>query len=264
MGYRADQRGIAVGLVTITTTIVGAVFGGWLTTLAGLQALVVDLWIPPALFQHRLLHPVDSRQARGAGVICSNRIRVADVEHGHRCILRAAAPADRNDSRRLNAPSFPACSRCLASSPRPITGFAVAAIGWSSFFLTTLVIGVPGLLMLNRFAPFGVREPQFEHEAGSVPPAAAVSGLVRPGLTQRHSVWRSARRSCFAVLDAMDKECAPTPDHGFDVASALWRLTHPADPGGWVQIVGILTFALVGGMFIAATRVRRAESQASR
>ena len=29
MGYNADQRGVALGLITITTTIVGAVCGGW-------------------------------------------------------------------------------------------------------------------------------------------------------------------------------------------------------------------------------------------
>ena len=42
MGYNADQRGIAVGLITLTTTMVGAVFGGWVTTLAGLGHA---LWI---------------------------------------------------------------------------------------------------------------------------------------------------------------------------------------------------------------------------
>jgi PAT family beta-lactamase induction signal transducer AmpG len=138
----------------------------------------------------------------------------------------------------------------------PITGFAVAAIGWSSFFLTTLVIGVPGLLMLHRFAPFGVREPQFEHEAGAVPPAA-ISGLLRPGLSAALGLAIGAAL-LLAVLDAMDK-VRSTPEAGFDIAGALWRLTHPVDPGGWVQIAGILTFALVGGMFIAATRVRRAD-----
>ena len=49
-----------------------------------------------------------------------------------------------------------------------------------------------------------------------------------------------------------------TPPAAFDVGAALWRLSHPADVGGWVQIVGILAFAVVGGMFIAAARVRRA------
>jgi PAT family beta-lactamase induction signal transducer AmpG len=34
MGYNADQRGVAVGLITLVTTMVGAVFGGWVTTLA--------------------------------------------------------------------------------------------------------------------------------------------------------------------------------------------------------------------------------------
>jgi hypothetical protein len=53
-----------------------------------------------------------------------------------------------------------------------------------------------------------------------------------------------------------------TPPAPFDFGAALWRIGHPADAGGWLTIVGILAFAIVGGMFIAATRVRRAASSA--
>ena len=262
MGYNADQRGIAVGLITITTTIVGAVFGGWLTTLAGLGH---SLWIFGFLqlfsnIGYYILSILGKPVAPALYAATGFELLTSGMGTGAFSVLLL-----RLTEKRFSATQY-ALFSSLFALPRvvagPITGFAVAAIGWSSFFLTTLVIGVPGLLMLNRFAPFGVREPQFEHEAGSVPPAAAVSGLVRPGLTAAFGLAIGAAL-LLAVLDAMDK-VRSTPDHGFDVASALWRLTHPADPGGWVQIVGILTFALVGGMFIAATRVRRAESRASR
>ena len=111
--------------------------------------------------------------------------------------------------------------------------------------------------MLNRFAPLGVREPQFEHEDEPAV-SAPVSGLLRPGLTAALGLGIGAVL-LLAVLDAMDK-VRTAPGTGFDIVAAMWRLTHPADPGGWVQIFGILAFAIVGGMFIAATRVRRART----
>jgi len=261
MGYNADQRGIALGLITITTTIVGAVFGGWVTTLAGLGH---SLWIfgflqlfsnvgyyilailgrpvPTALFAATGFELLTSGMGTGAFTVLLLRLT----------------------EKRFSATQY-ALFSSLFALPRvvagPITGFAVAAIGWPSFFLTTLVIGVPGLVMLNRFAPFGVREPQFEHEGEPVP-STTMSGLLRPGITAATGLAIGAAL-LVAVLDAMDKARA-TPAAGFDIAGALWRLTHPADPGGWVQMLGILAFAIVGGMFIAATRVRRAESRATR
>jgi uncharacterized membrane protein len=54
-----------------------------------------------------------------------------------------------------------------------------------------------------------------------------------------------------------------TPPVGFYIGAAIWRLFHPADVGGWVQIVGILAFALVGGLFIAASRAKQARAASS-
>jgi PAT family beta-lactamase induction signal transducer AmpG len=41
----------------------------------------------------------------------------------------------------------------------PLTGFLAAAVGWPTFFLTTIVLGLPGLVMLARFVQPGVSEP---------------------------------------------------------------------------------------------------------
>src|SRR5688500_19663648 len=46
-------------------------------------------------------------------------------------------------------------------------GFMVYALGWETFFWTTLFFGIPGLLMLARFVPWGAREPQFTVEERS-------------------------------------------------------------------------------------------------
>jgi PAT family beta-lactamase induction signal transducer AmpG len=40
----------------------------------------------------------------------------------------------------------------------PLSGFLVNAMGWKAFFWLTIVAGIPGLLLLHRFAPFGVSE----------------------------------------------------------------------------------------------------------
>jgi hypothetical protein len=141
----------------------------------------------------------------------------------------------------------------------PITGFAVNAIGWSNFFLATLVIGIPGLLMLHRFAPFGMREPQFEHDERTV--TAPTSGLL--GLSITAAVGLTVVGALLvALLDAMQATRA-NPPAAFDIGAAIWRLSHPADVGGWVQIVGIVAFAIVGGLFIAATRAKRTQAASS-
>ncbi|MCB0308462.1 MAG: hypothetical protein KDD48_03750, partial [Bdellovibrionales bacterium] len=52
----------------------------------------------------------------------------------------------------------------LFSLPRvftgPITGYLVYAAGWKVFFLITMVSGIPGLMLLQRFSPFGEKDPQ--------------------------------------------------------------------------------------------------------
>jgi len=163
---------------------------------------------------------------------------------------------------RLTEKRFSATQYALFSSlfalPRvlagPITGFAVAALGWSTFFIATLVVGVPGLLMLNRFVPFGVREPEFDDPAEGATPSQ-VGALVRPGLVSAVALAVGAT-ALLAVLDAMER-MRTEPTAPFDVWTAVRRISHPADVGGWVQVVGIAAFAIVGALFMTAVYARR-------
>jgi PAT family beta-lactamase induction signal transducer AmpG len=136
----------------------------------------------------------------------------------------------------------------------------VDAMGWSIFFLATIVIGIPGLVMLGRFVPIGVRDPDFDDRGSRTRPVPShASGLVAPGLMAA-AVLTVVAGLLVALLDAMQTMRGTTP-MPFDFGAAMWRLTHPADVNGWLQIVGILAFALVGGMFIAAARVRKTAEQ---
>jgi hypothetical protein len=65
-----------------------------------------------------------------------------------------------------------------------------------------------------------------------------------------------------AMLDAMQATRA-NPPAAFDIGAAIWRLVNPTNVGGWVQIAGILAFALVGGLFIGATRAKQARAAGS-
>jgi MFS transporter, PAT family, beta-lactamase induction signal transducer AmpG len=253
MGYNADQRGVALGVVTLTTTIVGAVFGGWVTTLAGLGHALwffgfLQLFSNIGYYVISILGgPVPSVLYVAAGF----EFLASGMGTGAFSVLLL-----RLTEKRFSATQY-ALFSSLFALPRvvagPITGFAVNEMGWSAFYLATLAVGIPGLLMLHRFVPLGVREPDFEREERAAP--APVSGLLGPGLVAALGLTVVAA-ILVAVLNAMQAMRA-TPPAAFDIGAELWRLSHPADVGGWLQVGGILAFAVVGGLFIAATRARR-------
>ena len=137
----------------------------------------------------------------------------------------------------------------------PIAGFAVDAMGWGPFFLSTLVMGVPGLVMLARFVPLGVREPEFTVEELPEQAPLGASGLAA------RAVIGAVASGAFALvmvaaLAAM-KAMRDQPAHVFDFRLALWQILTPASIGDWVQAAGIVAFALIGGLFVAAVAAAR-------
>jgi PAT family beta-lactamase induction signal transducer AmpG len=253
MGYSADQRGIALATIGVAGTIVGAFLGGWVTTLFGLGHA---LWIFGVLqlfsnVGYYVLSILGQPHVPAMYAATGFELLTSGMGTGAFSVLLL-----RLTEKRFSATQY-ALFSSLFALPRvlagPITGFAVAALGWPTFFLTTLVVGVPGLLMLNRFAPLGIREPAFEDpvEGNTLSPAG---GLLRPGLISAAALAVGST-ALLSVLDAMDR-VRTQPGAPFDVSAAFWRISHPADAGGWVQLVGIAAFAIVGGMFIAAARAR--------
>ena len=255
MGYNADQRGVALATIGVTGTVVGAFLGGWVTTLAGLGHA---LWIFGFLqlfsnIGYYLLSILGGPNVPAMYAATGFELLTSGMGTGAFSVLLL-----RLTEKRFSATQY-ALFSSLFALPRvlagPITGFAVSALGWPTFFLTTMVVGVPGLMMLGRFVPLGVREPDFEIETLPTAPATT-SGLLGRGIAAG-AVLAIGAALVLAVLDAMETMRAK-PAVGFDFSAALWRLSDPADVGGWLQLVGIMAFAVVGGMFIAATRARQA------
>jgi PAT family beta-lactamase induction signal transducer AmpG len=138
----------------------------------------------------------------------------------------------------------------------PITGFMVDAIGWSAFFLSTLVLGIPGLVMLARFVPPGVREPVFaiEEVRRTASPPSTASLALRGAIGA--VVVGTGSFALVALLDAL-KVMRDNPAVGFSLGPALFRAANPVGITDWVQLIGIVAAAIIGGVFVAAAIAAR-------
>jgi MFS transporter, PAT family, beta-lactamase induction signal transducer AmpG len=162
MGYDAVHRGIALASLSVILTIAGTFVGGIVTTTTGLGHA---LWIFGVLqiFSNAgyfLLAVLDRPNLVAMYGATGFEVFTSGLGMGAFGVLLL-----RLTEKRFSATQY-ALFSSLFALPRvvagPITGFTVAAIGWPSFFLLTMALGVPGLLMLARFLPIGVREPELD------------------------------------------------------------------------------------------------------
>ncbi|HSK08457.1 MAG TPA: MFS transporter [Vicinamibacterales bacterium] len=255
MGYSADHRGIALATVGMVATIAGAFLGGWVTTLAGLGHA---LWIFGFLQIFSNLGYYLVAIAGGVNLplmygATSFELFTSGLGTGAFGVLLL-----RMTQKRFSATQY-ALFSSLFALPRllagPIAGFSVDAMGWPAFFLATLVMGVPGLVMLARFVPFGAREPEFvvaeiELRAPLTPGALALRGVVGALLSGFIAL-------VIVALLAAIKTMRATKGAGFDFQAALWQVAQPASIPDWVQLAGIVVFAVMGGLFVAAASAAR-------
>jgi PAT family beta-lactamase induction signal transducer AmpG len=164
MGYSADDRGVALATIGLAASLGGTFLGGIVTTVLGLGH---SLWLFGFLQSFASIgyvvlagSPVNRPlmyAATGFESLCSG------MGTGAFSVLLL----------RLTEKRFSATQYALLSSlfglPRlfagPVCGFLVAALGWRRFFWITIASGIPGLVLLARFVPLGVREPALEVES---------------------------------------------------------------------------------------------------
>jgi PAT family beta-lactamase induction signal transducer AmpG len=133
-------------------------------------------------------------------------------------------------------------------------------MGWQAFYLSTLVMGIPGLVLLARFVPPGTREPRFE--LSEVASQRAVASAASPS---ELAIWGvgfgilagaagSLIVALMAALDAMRQK----RDSAFDFSAAWATQWQPASIGDWLQLVSIVAFAAASGLVaVAALAARR-------
>ena len=248
-GYSNFDRGIALGTVGFVTVLAGTFLGGFLTSSMGLgHALWVFgflqifsnigyVFVERAAVHHLLMYSAigfeSFTQGLGTGAFSVLLLRMTQ--------------------KRFSATQY-ALFSSLFSLPRlaagPISGFMVDAIGWEPFFWLTLLAGVPGMVMLQRFVPLGVREPQFTIEPPRWRDPLAPAALWRRGLAGGAGAFAFGALT-LATLATLKAARAGSPSAP-DFAAALTSVFHPADAGGWLGLAGLAVFALACGLVTAA------------
>jgi PAT family beta-lactamase induction signal transducer AmpG len=254
MGYNADHRGIALATVGLVATIVGSIGGAWVTTMVGLGH---SLWVFGFLqiFSNLGYYFV----SKAGGVVLPLMYGAAGFEllTGGLGTGAFSVLLLRMTQKRFSATQY-ALFSSLFALPRllagPIAGVAVDAMGWSAFFLSTLAVGIPGLVMLARFVPLGVREPVFKvEEVEPRPPLGAAQIALRGALGGL--VVGAAGFVLDAALSAV-KTMRDTKS-AFDLGAAVWRLSHPASISDWLELAGVAAFGVISGLFVAALTAAR-------
>ncbi len=162
---------------------------------------------------------------------------------------------------RLTQKRFSATQYALLSSlftlPRilagPAAGVLADTMGWRDFFIATVLFGVPGMVMLARFVPWGVREPVFTVE--SVPHGAPLTRgqLIRRSAAGALVAW-AAGVMAVGLVGALRSLRA---GEGFDLLTPVRDVLLPATLGGWTTAVGVGVFGLLAGLATGALLVAR-------
>jgi MFS transporter, PAT family, beta-lactamase induction signal transducer AmpG len=253
MGYSNLDRGI--GLTTIGTimTLAGTLLGGALTSVWGLGHC---LWI------------------FGILQIFSNIGYVFVSESAVNLPLLYTAMGFENATKgmgmgafgvlliRMTQKRFSATQYALFSSlfviPRlisgPVTGMMVYSIGWTPFFWFTMLMGVPGMLMLARFVPPGTRElPSL-----SVEPPRSRTPLTPAQLWVRATLGAVVGFALAVVAMAALTGLEPLRKGGeIEFLAPLLALLVPHTVSDVLRLVGAAVTGVLIGLLTAATFAAR-------
>jgi MFS transporter, PAT family, beta-lactamase induction signal transducer AmpG len=254
MGYDEFHRGFALNTVGTVGIVGGAMIGGALTNVMGLGNA---LWIFGLLqifsnLGYVLLANIPTNNPAMYGAMGFENL-TQGLGTGAFSVLLL----------RLTQKRFSAAQYALLSAffgiPRvisgPITGVTVDAIGWSWFFVLTMPLGVPGLVMLWRFVRPGQREVTFEvRDAPDMAPPSrgelTLKGVLAGGATLAGGM------ALMALLGAL-KAMRQHPEEGFRYGAALGAMLDPATVGAWLQLAALLACAMIAGVFGAAAVAAR-------
>jgi PAT family beta-lactamase induction signal transducer AmpG len=255
MGYSDFDRGFALATVGLIATLAGTFLGGIVTTLLGLGH---SLWIFGILqivsnigYVLVSTSPVNRSLMYGAMGFES---LTQGLGTGAFSVLLL-----RMTQKRFSATQY-ALFSSLFGLPRilagPLTGIMVDSMGWTTFFWTSMIFGIPGLLLLARFVPPGVKEPEFEVvEAPKGTPLSSAELKLRALIGGMIGLLFGA--SFLGLMSALKKMHAKPPAM-FDPMKEILAIFQPDSPGGWITLAGIIIFGLIIGLFTAAIYAARA------
>ena len=270
--YSPEDVGLATATIGLVAIIVGTFFGGLMTERIGLGRA---LWIFGIIQAVGFLgYVVVDRLTPGSP--CAGGLPAPDLAQplSHRLTMYGAIAVENACQAmatgafgvlllRLTQKQFSATQYALFSSvfalgrtlAGPPAGFLVDALGWTPFFLVSTLASIPGLVLLQRFSPFGLREP----EIADVRPV--VQRPVTRGVLAARALAGAAVGTLFAGLTsallAAFKAARGHAGQPLDVGGEILRLVSPQAPGGWIRLAGIAVFGILcGGAVVAFVAAR--------
>ena len=145
-----------------------------------------------------------------------------------------------------------AIGRILAG---PIAGFTVDAIGWTPFFLVCTAASIPGLVLLQRFAPIGGREPALDAlEAVEARPVTRARLFATSAVV---TVLAFGAAVAISALLAALKAVRGHPGAPLDLAGAVAHVFGPVSTADWLRLSGLAVVGLVSGLGAAAFLMAR-------
>lgn len=254
MGYSDIDRGIALGTIGLAATLAGSFLGGALTTVWGLGH---SLWIFGFLqifsnFGYILVAGADVNRPLMYGAMGFETFTQGLGTGAFMALLL------RMTQKRFSATQY-ALFSSLFGIPRlfggPLAGFLVYGLGWTTFFWVTIFAGIPGLILLYRFVPIGVREPHFRVRDTTLKEPLGGRGLAWRGVIGG-VVGTVVAALSVAVLDALSA-FGENPPAAFDLRTPLYDLLLPAEPTAWFTTIGVLACGVIAGLLTAAVAAAR-------
>ncbi len=254
MNYSEFDRGFSLATVGLIAKLVGAFLGGAMTSAWGLGRC---LWIFGGLQIGSNLGYILVSQSEVNLPLMYGALGFEMVTSGMGMGAFGVLLL-RMTQRRFSATQY-ALFSSLFALPRllggPITGVVVDAVGWTNFFWLTIVAGIPGMVLLARFVPWGTREPEFTVEPPRFRERLSTAALAFRGLAAGLAgtisgalMWATLAAAKTGRLD---------PEVGFDFSRALLEIVHPAAPSGWVVPLGIVVFGIASAMLVAGVAAVR-------
>ena len=175
--YAPEDVGLATATVGLAALITGTFIGGAATERFGLTR---SLWLFGVIQAVGFL-PYILVDQMTPGNPCAGGIVGPVQPLTHRVVMLSAVGVENFCQGmatgafgvlllRMTQKQFSATQYALFSSifavgrilPGPLAGFTADALGWTPFYLIATAASIPGLLLLQRFAPLGGREPELE------------------------------------------------------------------------------------------------------
>jgi MFS transporter, PAT family, beta-lactamase induction signal transducer AmpG len=269
--FSPEDVGLATATIGLVAIIAGTFFGGWMSERIGLgralwifgliQAVgflgyvAVDRMtpgIPCAAGPGALVQPIGSRLTMYAAVGIENVCQAMATGAFGVLLLRLTQKQFSATQYALFSSIF-ALGRTLAGPP---AGYLADAIGWTPFFVVSVFASIPGLLLLQRFAPIGSREPELE----------AAEEVERKPVNRRRlllsgavaGVVGFAGGTATSALLAALKQMRAHPGSPFGFREELAGLLAPSNAAGWLRLAGPavlgIVVALAAGALLAARR----------